>query len=255
MAPAPAIRVATYNIHFANAQLDAVIDAVRQSQADVVCLQETNSTSETVMRRELGVRYPQMRFLGSVHPYLAGGFGVLSSLPIVNEEFVPPKHGLFGACVFEVKHQEERVQIINVHLQPVILPEKQGASGIVAVLQAFDQAEQIHAAEIRDILTHASSKRACLIVGDFNSIAASQAPALLAQQGFVDSFAAVNEDPDSHPTWHWPTRIGEAQLRIDYIFHTPSLRTVESRVIKTQGSDHYLLVSEIEISLDDQGRP
>jgi endonuclease/exonuclease/phosphatase (EEP) superfamily protein YafD len=61
----------------------------------------------------------------------------------------------------------------------------------------------------------------------------------------VDSFASVHAAPEDHPTWRWPTKIGEARLRIDYIFHTPSLSTVDSQVIKAEGSDHYLVVSQL----------
>jgi len=63
--------------------------------------------------------------------------------------------------------------------------------------------------------------------------------------GFIDSFAAVNENPESHPPWHWPTKYGNAALRIDFVFHTPSVSTIASRVIRTEGSDHYLLLSEL----------
>ena len=50
---------------------------------------------------------------------------------------------------------------------------------------------------------------------------------------------------ESHPTWHWATKYGDVALRIDFVFHTASFRTIASRVIKTPGSDHYLLVSEL----------
>lgn len=242
------LRVATYNINYANLRLDAVVHAVRQAAAHVVCLQETNEVSADVLRRAFADRYRHVRFAGSVERYRAGGMGVLSSLPITQEKYVPPEHGLFGASVFEVRHGEDTVQIVSVHLQPILLPRQHSLGGVLAVLAAFEAAEQTHRAEMTQFLQHVRKDVPAVIVGDFNSCSSFQAPTLVREQGFVDSFAAVHTDPDSQPTWRWRTRYGDAALRIDYIFHSPALRTVESRIIETAGSDHSLLVSQLEFS-------
>ena len=94
-------------------------------------------------------------------------------------------------------------------------------------------------------MPHIPKDVASLVVGDFNSCATFQVPVLLTNSGFVDSFAALNENPDSHPTWHWPTKYGEVSLQIDFVFHSRAFRTTESRLIKTEGADHYLLLSKL----------
>ena len=38
----------------------------------------------------------------------------------------------------------------------------------------------------------------------------------------------------------------ELPLRIDYIFHTRHLRTLESRILQSDASDHHLLVSRLQ---------
>ncbi len=115
-----------------------MIDAIRQSDADVVCLQETNPESEQVLREEFAKRYPHVRSAGSVAKYLASGFTILSSLPFEKDGFLPPKHGLFGTCFVEVKSGKQAIQIVSVHLQPVgISPEARGTGTIFAVLSAF----------------------------------------------------------------------------------------------------------------------
>lgn len=244
---APArVRVATYNINWGNARLPAVLDTIRRADADLVCLQEVNSQSAAALRLQFGDAYSHLGFYGSVEPYLAGGFAVLSRLPVTREEFVPARHGLFGICVLEITIDGQPVQVINVHLQPVIFHDDEGKVTPLSVLTAFEAAEQTHRAEMNDILSLIRTDIPVLIMGDFNSCSTFQGPSMLVARGMVDSFAAVTEKPDTHPTWHWPTKFGEAVLRIDYIFHSPSCRTLNSRVLRSAGSDHYLVVSEIE---------
>lgn len=242
---APPLRVATYNINFANIKLNAVVEAIRQANADVVCLQETNARSADLLRTEFSDRYPEIRFFGSVHPYPAGGLAILSHRPIMREQFLPAKHGLFGTAMVEISHADQALQIICVHLQPIVLPRARGAGNVLGVLGAFEAAEEIHGAEMTDILNHVHAEGPTILAGDFNSCSTFQAPTLAKEHGLVDSFASLHENADEHPTWHWPTQIGQAKLRIDYIFHSADFRTVHSEVLKTEGSDHYLLVSDL----------
>lgn len=245
-ASARTIRFATYNINWGNSRLDAVVQAIRQADVDVVCLQETNASSAIVLRREFGGRFDHLGFYGSVERYAAGGFAVLSRLPVTSEELVPPQHGLFGACIFEIQDGGQSIQVIVVHLQPVLFPRGNGLASQLSVLAAFKKAEETHRKEITQILQHVRTDQPAVIVGDFNSCSTFHAPTHLVNHGFVDSFAAVTENPESHPTWNWPTKYGHVALRIDFIFHTRSIRTIASRVVRTQGSDHYLLLSELE---------
>ncbi|MCR4415178.1 MAG: hypothetical protein NUV77_22380, partial [Thermoguttaceae bacterium] len=65
------------------------------------------------------------------------------------------------------------------------------------------------------------------------------------EKGFIDSFASVTEEPDEHPTWRWPVGRGELTLRLDYIFHTRELKTVESKVLASRASDHSMVFSRL----------
>ena len=205
------LRIATYNINFANRRLDAVVDAIRRADADVVWLQETNDESAAVLRREFAGRYPHIRFYGSVRPYAAGGFALLSAFPLKREKFMPAEHGLFGICTVEVQCGRREIQMLCVHLQPVLIPR--GGGSVLSVLQAFEAAEQTHRRETAEVLRHVRQDVPVAIVGDFNSGSTSHVPMRLTESGFTDSFAAANESPDDYPTWRWPTQFGHAELR------------------------------------------
>ncbi|MBW3596080.1 MAG: endonuclease/exonuclease/phosphatase family protein [Planctomycetes bacterium] len=47
-AKAQPLRIATYNINWANLRLEEVVELIRRADADVVCLQETNAQSAHV---------------------------------------------------------------------------------------------------------------------------------------------------------------------------------------------------------------
>lgn len=57
----------------------------------------------------------------------------------------------------------------------------------------------------------------------------------------------MHADADVHATWQWPTPALPLRLRIDYIFHSPHFQTRDSAIIARPGSDHALVVSELEL--------
>ncbi|MCA9055848.1 MAG: endonuclease/exonuclease/phosphatase family protein [Planctomycetaceae bacterium] len=241
------LRIATYNINWGNARIEEVVSAIQQSDADIVCLQETNAQSAATLRQVFSRQYPTIRFFGSVERYAAAGFGLLSRIPLRSEKFLPAEDGLFGACLVELDTGDPAAQILNVHLQPVIFDRPRDEVGLVHVRDAFLNAERIHLREIKHLLTHIDPDSPSLILGDFNSLSSFQAPSFLRDRGYLDSFAGTVNGPDAHPTWHWSTRLGDVSFRIDYIFHSPDWRTTDSQVIRTSGSDHFLLVSSLEL--------
>lgn len=237
------LKIASYNINFGNPHLSAVVDSIRKVDPDVVCLEETTRESEALLTRTFGNDYPHIRFQGHRGEYGAERFGILSRLPVNSYEFVAPEHGLFGFFIADAQFNSRPIRIIAVHLQPILFPND---PGVRDVLSAIGAVEKMHRAEIDAVVEHVKKDVPTIVAGDFNSIATFQAPQKLVESGFLDSFAEVNENPESLPTWHWPTRNGEISLRIDYIFHSKDFRATEINVIKSEASDHYLIFSRLK---------
>ena len=239
--PQAKFTVACYNINYGNPDLGQVLKAVVQADADLLCLQETNRSSKAYLRRRLGRKYRYHSFVRAPrHP--AGGFGFLSKVPLHNVKYIPRHKGMFGAYVAQAVLGGRKVQVASLHLQPMFF----GQSRTLAdTWRALRQYEQIHAAEIAFICGKLSKTMPVLVVGDLNSPSLMCAPQYLRSRGFVDSFASVTDDPDKHVTWHWQTDRAHWQYRLDYIFHSRHMRTRSSAVIRTSGSDHYLLTSSL----------
>jgi vancomycin resistance protein VanJ len=245
-APAKEVfKVATFNINWGNPDLPEIARRIAAADADVVAVQEMNDQSDRYLRRQLGKTYPHFHYRGPEGRYAAGGFGFLSKHPLTDLKYLPPKAGLFGVWTCEVQVAGRPVQLVNVHLTPFMLPEEGGA---LAAWRLFGKVEDIHAEEIKQVGSVLAKDEATIVLGDFNSPSTFAAPQYLVKRGLTDSFAAVTKNADEHPTWHWPWGKTELKFRLDYIFHTDGIKTLESRIVKTGASDHNLVVSKLEVA-------
>jgi len=233
--------IATYNILDKNLNLAEVVRSIRKAGADVVCLQEVNEAAKKYIRARLAKDYPHMHF--HIHG-TAGGQAFLSGVPLDKPKWVPPKHGMHGAYVAKVKLGGRTVQIMNAHLHPTLAARCRTMLELIrlqAACEAIREKEMpyFHAALEPNVPT--------IIAGDFNSFSTGRAPTHLKKLGYADSFASVTAEADRHPTWGWTLKTGiPVSFRLDYVFHTPDLRTLSSRVIANRkASDHDILVSRL----------
>ncbi|MFU7559408.1 endonuclease/exonuclease/phosphatase family protein [Roseiconus sp. JC912] len=241
-------RIATYNLNWGNRRGDQVLDAISKAKPDLVCFQESTQQSERFLQDKLAEDFPHFASVGHQGRYAAERFSFASKLPLSDVRFIPPSAGLFGFCTANIVVGDVPVQIINVHLTPVVL--KRG-DRVAAAMLALSDAEAKHEVEIAAISTVLDPTRPSIVLGDFNSISTFVAPRTLTNMGLVDSFAAVTTDADAKPTWTWPTRPLPISLRIDYIFHTKHFSTIASSIVQREGSDHSLVVSELSLRPTD----
>ena len=234
-------RVASHNIYVANADLAATADALRDTGADIICLQETTPSSEQFLRLHLDKYYPHIRFqVGRI----GNGPALLSKFPIRLWQYHPSTAGINGTGYAIVDVRGRLVQVVNVHLNPVAWRR----GGLAAVGQSLRETEDIHTREIADIFANVNPSSPTLIMGDFNSLPDSVAPRFLKDHGFIDSLGMVERVPDAFKTLHFRWRGTEFGVRIDYIFHTAHLATRESRVIRKGGSDHSIVTSLVRLA-------
>ncbi len=237
--PAVKFTVATYNINYGNLDLKEVVETIRKSDADLVCLQETNRQSEKHLRQALRRKYGYMYFR---EDHGAGGFGVLSKSPIKKVRYLPKKYGYFGMLLFRTRLGGKEVQLANVHLHPTVPLRNENLSEL---LNLFSTTEAIRIREIEYIYDNLIKTLPTILVGDFNSPPYMTVPDFLAKQGFVDSFASSTPNADVHITWRWKYNDVEWKFRLDYVFHNRHFKTVSSRIIKNDASDHYLVAGTL----------
>lgn len=238
------VRVATFNVNYGNRLGDQVLDAITKSKADILCLQETTAQSEQFLRKHLAATYPEFHSVGHQSHYYAERFVFASRMKPRDVVFVPPEDGLFGFYCATFACGGTDIRVINVHLTPFGVPRE---ATILEGMAALAATESKHAGEIAGILKTVDVDLPTIVAGDFNSLSSFHAPTALVESGFIDSFAFIHADADKHPTWHWPARPLPLKLRIDYIFHSKHFHTVDSTIIRRDGSDHFLVVSGLEL--------
>jgi len=240
-APPPAnFAIASYNVNYGNADLRGVVRTILDSKADVVALQETNRRSERHLRRTLTKTYPYMVFR---HAPAAGGFAMLSKVPLEKPDYQPPLRssgGWFGTQRARVMLGRRELMVLNVHLTATV-PRRN--TNTKALLALFARTEAVRDKEIRHIVGQLPERWPVVVLGDFNSIPTlSGVPDFMTRNGFTDCLAEVVKDADTLPTWHWKRAGTEYSLRLDYIFSArTSARTVGGRVIQSDASDHFLV--------------
>jgi endonuclease/exonuclease/phosphatase family metal-dependent hydrolase len=204
------LRVATFNVNYANRSYDQILAAVDELKADIICFQETTTELEIELERDLALSHPYFSSVGFRGQYLAERFAFASNLELTDIEYSPPKVGLFGCYRAKAKWAGRSIRIYNVHLTPVVVRRRT----VNAALAAFEDAESKHGEEVKGLLSRLDHEEPTIVAGDFNSISTSVAPRSFVDAGWVDSFASKHKDADMQPSWKSSIRsIGKQPVR------------------------------------------
>jgi endonuclease/exonuclease/phosphatase family metal-dependent hydrolase len=235
-APDPAgLRVVSYNINWGSPAPERVVAFLRETGADIVCLQETHAPWEILLTGQLGAMYPHRKFVSSGG---AGGIALLSRHPLREVRTLEAGAGWFPALRAEVDTPSGMVQVLNVHLRPPL--SDRGS----ATPSAMYQAPKIHRAEMVGFLAAMDRTAPLLIAGDFNEEEGDGAVRELIDGGFVDALSLFDRQAR---TWEWSLVSGvSVRRRYDHILFNAPLRCVGARVGEVQASDHYPVVAVFE---------
>jgi endonuclease/exonuclease/phosphatase (EEP) superfamily protein YafD len=197
-------------------------------------VQETTPGWEAAFRAGLTGEYREIRFRRCCG---AGGMGILSKLPIVEDEpMEPPERGWFPAWRVVLDGPSGKLQALNVHLHPQ-LSESGSVSGVFTT-------QPIRRAEIEKYAAELDPALPTVVAGDFNEGNRGAALALLRSRGFED---ALHDFHGSQPTWHWPTSVGTVSAQFDHVTHDARLVPLDARVVEGGSSDHAPVVALFEL--------
>ncbi len=224
--------VLTWNLNWGMPGTDQAVEAIREADADVVCLQEVTPGWEALLARSLKDRYPHVLFRSG---QAASGLAILARKPLREIAFVPPTAGWFPALIARAETALGPVQVLNVHLRPALNESGSFSPAVYALKNP-----RTHRAEIDAIFARRDPGLPAVVAGDMNEGPGGAAVSRL------ESLGLRNALPQFQPragTWRHPTSVGTIEQAIDHILYARSLACLSARVLERGASDHLPLLT------------
>lgn len=261
------LSVLTYNtchlgqVRLSDSKADVpVIEVVRRSGADVVCLQEYGFSlssaghTEQQLRQSLTDLYPYYHYL-PYHGARASGIALYSRYPIREVRRVDEREAYFASMCYLLNVDGRDLAVINNHLHTnAILPEDREFYGQMVEHFQSDSLERVHLNVIRKLgrgyLARASqSERVAavcrslgddtpvIVCGDMNDTPVSYCCHTI-RGSLADTWREAGRGLGVTYNHH------NIRVRIDHLFHSRHLRPTSVRVLDEYSySDHYPLLA------------
>ena len=238
--------VMTYNIGYGLAEPDNLVEALRNSGVDVIGLQEVSPEQGNAIRDELYDMYPYQEI------YLEdqSGLGVLSRFPIVSSEYVPPVNQhipSYARTSISISDTKLDVFVFRVHPPRIGKHIRQnprtGTNRLHYGYLTWQGADTI--SEV------AREYGPAIMLVDMNATDQGSQHKRVRQNGFSDAFQLAGQGfgltfPNRDDGWRDISDIPFA--RIDYIFVTEDIVTLDAWLGPDAGSDHLPVVAQLGLT-------
>ncbi|WP_080903622.1 endonuclease/exonuclease/phosphatase family protein [Parabacteroides sp. Marseille-P3160] len=259
------IKVLTYNVmafgyktHTANSP-NPIVEYIAQSDADIVCMQEYlvaksgNFLTNKKLQRALHM-YPYRSLipLATVNRNQSIGLAVYSKYPINRSRRIKYKSPFNGSSIHELNVKGRTVYLVNNHLESfkLTMEDRSKYSNFIKNLSSdtFDafkgsvhqklgpayRTRAVQAETVADEIGKLGEEQYIIVCGDFNDTPISYAHRTVLGN-LTDAFAESGCGPGItyNQNLFW--------FRIDHIFHSANMSSINCTVDKIKYSDHYPL--------------
>lgn len=237
----------TFNTFAKQSAVEETLRVIEDADADVIVVQELNEILAARLADDLIAEYPY-QFLRP-RGMSVTGMGIISRIPFEEGGYWRDNRERWGKQTSWLIFEDSQIALYNMHAM---------APFGVGDERLFDPSRR--ADDIGDMLTWAADQAETMPViaaGDFN---------LTDQTAHYRQITGMFRDAHRDVGWglaptfpnlnrstydvSFPFRLLPPMIRIDYVFHTPDIRALSSRVLPTTGaSDHYPVLAELEVTL------
>lgn len=244
-----------------------VIDLIRESGADICCLQEygfcltPGSHTQQELRNRLKDLYPYYDYTPNDRR-TALGIAIYSKYPIVKGTRIDKrKKDYFSAMYYQLKVGERLIGVVNMHMRSnMIKPQdRELADEMIGhfetdslprirsgMMRSLANAFRLRAAEacmMREFLRdNHPDDMPLLVCGDMNDTPVSFCYRAICQAGLKDTWQETGLGSGSTYRQH------HFFFRIDHMLHSPHLRALHMRVLKEEKtSDHYPIEATFQL--------
>jgi endonuclease/exonuclease/phosphatase family metal-dependent hydrolase len=255
------MKIITWNVNGIRAALDKnALDWAWTQTPDILCLQEyysgagKNADFADTISHNSGYRYRSIDLINKKHSALPFGLAIFSKFPIIHSQVLefPNSNVNFSQCC-DIKIGNDTIRVMNMHLESIkfgkedynFVSEITNApaandklkKGSLAILGKMRFAFIKRASQIETVAEFIrKSPYPVILAGDFNDTPVSYSYRKidnLLEDTFVDAGKGLGQT-------HGGTL---PLLRIDFIFHSRSIKTIEHKTINKDYSDHFPVVA------------
>ena len=233
------LTVMTYNVGAGLAGPLRLVEVLRQSEADIIGLQELAPDQGAAIARLLRADYPHQ----VLHPTGIPGKGLVSRFPVHETELLDLHPGR--------PDLQATVDAPGGPLTVIVAHPPPPRFGRNRVRQTALAEQQIAA-----ITAVATRGHPAVLLTDFNRVGWQAAYRQLRNSGLIDAFGEAGRGMG----FTLPTRLSQLAyrghplgamalpplLRVDYVWHTAHFRTRSSWIGANAGSDHLPVLAELE---------
>lgn len=229
------LTVVSYNVNYGLAGESGSVDQATAQQiaelaktADVIAFQETTDRWERAIVELTKASHPHRSFHAPGR-FVAGGIGVVSRLPITAEDLLPSPVDWFPAQRLELSTPDGPLQVLNVHLRPMISESGSWVSGYFNTGHFRESEANAHFEKLRKDLP-------TIVLGDFNEEDPGVALTIFEGMGLRN---AVSIEAPTETTWRWTAYSIPLALRLDHVLYPPaSFELASAKVYQGGNSDH-----------------
>jgi len=235
--------VMTYNIHQGfdadyRMDLDAIIDEINASEADIIALQEVNRgqvmsgmvDNLKYISDRVGMKY----YYGSTYEDKLLGNAFLTNLTVEsfsNDIYTVNKEDQRGYLSIDVNYNGKTLTFVNTHLNYIVDEPEYNRKSV-----RYEQVEEL-------LLTY-ENEPYTILLGDMNNTPDSEEMQMIYDKGYIDTLMlyGLSETPT-----FWAGLDGDAE-RLDYIFTTSDISTSNSMIIQSRASDHKPVIAVLQLT-------
>ncbi len=239
-----------------NSLLDSILYFVNLQGIDIVCFQEffTDKSNKKKSEEYIDSILSKMPFKHISYSYKPGsnsnsnyGLATYSRFPIVNKEIVKFKNSNNSCLYSDLIIHKDTVRVYNAHLQSINLKKKE-YNFVDSLVFRFNSKRMDEVKDISGRLKHAFIKRAeqvdvlseqirqspypVIVCGDFNDTPVSYTYHKIRGE-LKDAFIKSGKGIGNTYRGNFPS------FRIDFIFHSKSLKSTGYQTHRVDLSDHY----------------
>ena len=248
----------SYKLKIEPGHLHPIIEYIQKKDADIVCLQEAGPVFIDVTLKETAVRkaLKAYRYVYSGAQENRYSVVLLSKYPVLHSQRIKYKSQSNSSFFYDIKIGNDTIRLINNHLESNKLNKDEKnkytdlltnreSDKLTAVAEALGnkvgKSTVIRASQadaVSEVVRESPYK--VIVCGDFNDAPGSYTYRTV-RRGLIDSW--IEHGLGWGNTFHENLFL----FRIDFIMHSPEIKSFKVKVDKVKYSDHYPIWANLEI--------